>query len=224
MTHINANRLCELTREQYEMATLLQINSSLFSDQGNSSALANDFVAQWQRSNPNGDVIIRDLGANPVPHLSQAHVGAFFTAEADRNDAQRALVAESDALIEEVRRADTIVLAVPMYNFGPPSQLKAWFDQLARAGITFRYSENGPVGLLDDKPVIIFAARGGLYAGTEHDHQAPFLKQFLGFIGLTNITFVYAEGVNMGDEAKAIALDQAKARSAELINELKNAA
>lgn len=206
------------------MATLLQINSSLFSDHGNSSALANDFVAQWQRSHPNGEVIIRDLGANPVPHLSQAHVGAFFTAAADRNDAQRAIIAESDALIEEVRSADIIVLAVPMYNFGPPSQLKSWFDQLARAGVTFRYTENGPVGLLDDKPVIIFAARGGLYAGTENDHQAPFLKQFLGFIGLTDITFVYAEGVNMGEDAKASALDRAKVRSAELVNALKNAA
>lgn len=206
------------------MATLLQINSSLFSDHGNSSVLANDFVEQWQRSHPNDAVIVRDLGANPVAHLSQAHVGAFFAAAADRDGAQRAIIAESDALIEEVRKADIIVLAVPMYNFGVPSQLKSWLDQLARAGVTFHYTENGPVGLLDNKPVIVFAARGGLYAGTENDHQTPFLKQFLGFIGLTNITFVYAEGVNLGDEVKASALDQAKVRGTELVNSLTNAA
>lgn len=206
------------------MATLLQVKSSLFSDQGNSSAVANDFVAQWQSNHPNGEVIIRDLGANPIPHLSESHVGAFFSPEADRNESQRAIIAASDALIDEVRRADVIVLAVPMYNFGVPSQLKSWFDQLARAGVTFRYSENGPVGLLDDKPVIIFAARGGLYAGTEKDHQAPFLKQFLAFIGLTNVNFVYAEGVNMGDDAKAKALDHAKGRSTEIIGSLKDAA
>lgn len=206
------------------MATLLQVNSSIFSEHGNSSTLANDFVAQWQRTHTDSKVIVRDLGSNPVEHLSQTHVGAFFTPEADRDDAQRSIVATSDALIDELRQADIIVLAVPMYNFGVPSQLKAWFDQLARAGVTFRYTENGPVGLLDDKPVIIFAARGGLYANTENDHQAPFLKQFLRFIGLSNVTFVYAEGVNLGDDAKREALDNAKERSTEIVDDITRAA
>jgi len=206
------------------MATLLQIKSSLFGDQGNSSALGNQFVQAWQRANPQGQVIVRDLAADPVAHLDAEQVGAFFTADDQRSDAQRALVARSDALIEEVRQADLIVLGVPMYNFAIPTQLKSWLDQLARAGVTFKYSDTGPVGLLENKPVIVFATRGGLYANTENDHQAPFLKQFLGFIGLTDVTFVYAEQLNMGDDNKATALAQARSTAAELIAKVAKAA
>ena len=195
------------------MATLLQVKSSIFGDNGNSSQLANDFVSAWQQANPDGRVIVRDVTAEPVPHLSAEHTSAFFTPEADRNDAQRDIIAYSDKLVGEVRDADVIVLGVPMYNFAAPSQLKSWMDQIARAGVTFQYTENGPVGLINNKPAIVFATRGGLYAETPNDNQVPFLKQFLGFIGIQDVTFIYAEGVNMGDERKQAALTNATAQS-----------
>lgn len=192
------------------MPTLLQIKSSLFSDQGQSTRLADQYVAQWRSRHPDGRVVVRDLASDPVPHLDGARVAALFTPEAQRTPAQRAIAAESDALIDELREADAVVLGVPMYNFGVPSQLKAWIDHIARAGVTFRYTPEGPRGLLDDKPVFVFAARGGIYAATGDDHQTPFLKQFFGLVGLTKVRFVYAEGLNMGEQQKVQALQQAE--------------
>ncbi|TXS95279.1 FMN-dependent NADH-azoreductase [Parahaliea maris] len=206
------------------MKTLLQIKSSLFGDQGNTSALGNHFVEAWQAANPDGTVRVRDLSEQPEAHLSAEHVGAFFTPEAERNERQQEIVAHSDALIDEVREADLIVLGVPMYNFAIPSQLKSWLDQLARAGVTFKYTENGPVGLIDNKPVVVFAARGGVYADTPNDNQVPFLKQFLGFIGLSDVTFVFAEGVNMSGDHKDLALAQAKTKATQLLDDVASAA
>ena len=206
------------------MATLLHIKSSLFGDQGNTSTLSNDFVRDWQAANPDGKVIIRDLTAHPEAHLSAEHVGAFFTPEGDRSAEQARIVAHSDALIDEVRTADLIVLGVPMYNFAIPTQLKSWLDQLARAGVTFKYTDNGPVGLLDSKPVVVFAGRGGLYANTPRDNQVPFLKQILSFIGLDDVTFVFAEGLNMGDDTKTDALAQAREQATQLLAKVAQAA
>ena len=115
----------------------------------------------------------------------------------------------SDALIEELRNADTVVLGLPMYNFGIPSQLKAYFDHIARAGVTFRYTENGPVGLLTGKKVYVIATRGGKYAGTPRDSQTAYVRDFLAFIGITDVEFVYAEGLNMGADSKDAALANA---------------
>jgi len=190
------------------MATLLYVSSSIFGDNGNSSQLANEFIQRWQADN-GGTVIRRDVGTEALPHLSAEHAGAFFTPAGQRTAAQNEIVARSDALIDEVRQADVIVLAVPMYNFGVPSVLKAYFDHIARAGITFRYTASGPVGLLEDRPVYILAARGGLYAGTPNDSQTPFIRSFLGFIGLKDVHFVYAEGLNMGDDKKENSLQEA---------------
>lgn len=194
------------------MATLLYISSSIFGDNGNSSQLAGEFIQRWQASNPNGQVVHRDLTDNPLPHLDGSRVGAFFTPAEQRSAAQQDAVAESDVVVAELRNADVVVIGLPMYNFGVPSQFKAWVDNIARAGITFKYTDTGPVGLLDNKPVVVFAARGGLYANTPNDHQEPFVRQFLGFIGLTDVKFVFAEGVNMGDEAKEKALQGARAQ------------
>src|SRR5690606_11965220 len=201
---------------RHPMTTLLYVSSSIFGDNGNSSQLANDFIQRWQAEH-GGKVIRRDVGTEALPHLSAEHAGAFFTPAEQRSAEQNDIVARSDALIDEVRQADVIVLAVP-------TQLNASLGPLARAGVPSRYSEDGPVGLIGNKPVIIFAARGGLYAHTENDHQAPFLKQFLGFIGLTDVTFVYAEGVNMGDDAKQKALDAAREQSAQLLEKIVDAA
>lgn len=191
------------------MKTLLQINSSLFSDHGNSSALSNEFVQSWLAKHPDGKVIVRDLAKNPIPHLDSNAVQAFFTPAADRTSEQQALVATSDALIEELATVDAVVIGVPLYNFGVPSTLKAYFDQLARAGVTFKYTETGPVGLLQDKPIHIIAARGGFHAGSASDSQTGFLNSFLNFLGFKSINYIYAEGLSIGD-AKEKSLNTAR--------------
>ena len=198
------------------MATLLQINSSLFSVDGQSSQLANAFVELWLADKPDTQIVRRDLAANPLPHLDAQRVAAFFAQPDARTAAQQLFVAESDALIDELKQADVIVIGLPMYNFGIPSTLKAYFDQIARAGVTFRYTENGPEGLLSGKKVYIFAARGGQYAGTALDSQTTYVRDFLKFLGLDDVQFVYAEGLNMGEQTRDQALTDAKQRLAEL--------
>jgi len=193
------------------MKTLLQINTSLFSDHGQSSKLAQQFVEKWQSANPDGQVIVRDLSKNPIPHLTAERFQAFLAAEKDRSPEQAFIAAESDELIDELRQADVVVIGLPMYNFGIPSTLKAWIDHVARVGHTFKYTETGPVGLLQDKPVYLFAARGGLYHGTPRDTQSAYMTHFLNFIGIRNIEFVYAEGLAMGEQPRDAALDRANA-------------
>ena len=139
---------------------LLQVNASLFSGAGASTTLANEFVAGWRARNPGAKVIVRDLALDPVPHLTAERFQAFLTKPQERSAVQHAEAAYSDALISEIKRADVIVLGVPMYNFDVPSTLKAYFDHIARAGVTFNYTANGPVGLLTGKRVYVFAARG----------------------------------------------------------------
>lgn len=188
------------------MKTLLQIQTSLFQSGGQSSQLADRFAAEWQAANPGGEVVVRDIGSNPVPHLTAERFQAFLAKPADRTLEQQAVAAFSDRLIDELRRADVIVLGLPMYNFGVPSSLKAYFDHVARAGVTFRYTERGPQGLLTGKKAYVFATRGGIYAGTPTDTQAPFVRDFLAFIGIDDVEFIYAEGLAMGDAAKEKAI------------------
>ena len=187
------------------MATLLQINSSLFGDNGNSSVLAHEFVQRWKAQNPSGDVIVRDFAKEEVPHLDATRVQALFSPEEGRTEAQQAVLDYSNKLIEEIEAADVVVIGVPLYNFGVPSTLKAYFDHIARAGVTFKYTETGPVGLLKNKPVYIIAARGGIHKGLPSDTQSQFLTNFLGFVGLKDVHFIYAEGLNMGQKDEAFA-------------------
>ncbi len=198
------------------MSTLLKINASLFSNHGQSSQLTERFVAAWQASHPDTSVVSRDLAVEPVPHLDGARVTAFFAKPEERNAEQQAIVDFSDALIAELRQADTVVIGLPMYNFGVPSTLKAYFDHIARAGVTFQYTAEGPQGLLTGKKAYILAARGGRYAGTPKDSQTTYVRDFLGFIGITDVEFVYAEGLNMGDDSKNTALADAHKAVAEL--------
>ena len=198
------------------MRTLLEIRSSLFADQGESSRLADAYVAAWRATHPYARVIVRDLGAAPIPHLDAARVTAFGAAPHARSAADQAAVALSDTLIAELKAADEVVLGVPMYNFGIPSTLKAWIDHVARAGITFRYTEKGPVGLLRGKRVTVFASRGGLYAGTPRDTQTPYLRDVLAFLGLDDVEFVHAEGLAIGAAQKQAALDAAHAAIARI--------
>jgi FMN-dependent NADH-azoreductase len=190
------------------MATLLQINSSLFGDNGNSSVLSQEFVQRWRAQNPTGEVIVRDFSKEDVPHLDATRVQALFTPAENRTPEQQAVVDYSDKIIAEIQAADVIVIGVPLYNFGVPSTLKAYFDHIARAGVTFKYTETGPVGLLENKPVYVIATRGGVHKGQPTDTQSQFLSNFLGFVGLKDVHFIYAEGLNMGQ--KELAFDQAK--------------
>ena len=192
------------------MKTLLQLNTSLFADAGQSTQLAKQFVSAWRGANPGAKLIVRDIGGEPVPHLTAEGFGAFIAAPEARTEAQRAVVGLSDALIEELRRADVIVIGLPMYNFGVPSSLKAYFDHIARAGVTFRYTPQGPDGLLTGKKVYVFATRGGAYVGTALDTQSGYVRDFLRFIGIDDVEFVYAEGLNLGAERKENALAQAR--------------
>ena len=193
------------------MKTLLQIRSSIFSDGGQSSRLAERFVAAWRDANPDGKVMVRDLAREPVPHLDAARFGAFLARPGERTPEQRSVIAHSDELIAELKRADVVVLGLPMYNFGLPSTLKAYFDHIARAGETFRYTEKGPVGLITGKEVYVFTARGGLYAGTPNDSQTPYIRTFLGFLGMTQIQFVHAEGLAISEAAKQESIAKAHA-------------
>ena len=192
------------------MSTLLQINTSLNSNQGQSSQLANRLVANWKAKHADGNVVVRDLAAQPVPHLDEARFGAFLTKPEDRTPEQQEVAAFSDALIDELKAADVVVLGLPLYNFGIPSTLKAWIDHIARAGSTFRYTDTGPVGLLTGKKVYVLATRGGKYAGTPLDSQTDYIRAFFGFLGMTDIEFVYAEGLAMGEEPKQAALAEAR--------------
>jgi FMN-dependent NADH-azoreductase len=201
---------------------ILQIKTSVFSQNGQSSRLADEFVALLSEQNPGAEVVQRDIAADPVPHLDGARVGAFFAKPEERSAEQRAVIAYSDALIDELRRADVLVLGLPMYNFGVPSQLKAWFDHLARAGETFKYTEKGAVGLMTGKKAYVFAARGGLY-GDDHS-QSEFVRQFLGFIGITDVEFVYAEGLAIGPESRNKSLSAAQAQSKRLVAQARLAA
>ncbi|AIO26013.1 FMN-dependent NADH-azoreductase [Burkholderia cepacia] len=192
------------------MTTILQINSAARSQGAQSTLLANELTAKLQQSNPGAKVVVRDLLADALPHLDESVLGAFFTPADKRTAEQNAIVAKSDALIAELQAADIVVIGAPMYNFGVSSQLKAYFDWIARAGVTFRYTENGPEGLIKGKKVHVVTARGGKYLGTPNDSQTPYLRSFLGFIGLTDVNFIHAEGLNLGPDAQSAALASAR--------------
>jgi len=192
------------------MTTILQINSAARSQGAQSTLLVNELTAQLQQSNPGSTIVTRNLQAEPLPHLDDAILGAFFTPADQLTPEQKAIAARSEALIAELQAADIIVIGAPLYNFGISSQLKTYFDWIARAGITFRYTANGPEGLVKDKKVYVVSARGGKYHGTPHDSQTPYLKSFLGFLGMTDVNFIYAEGLAMGPDAAGAALASAR--------------
>lgn len=196
------------------MSTLLYVQSSLYGAQGASSQLAERFVAQWLSNNPGGRVIRRDLAADPAPHLTAERFQAFNTAPDARTTEQQAVVAYSDALIDELRSADTVVFGVPMYNFSVPSTLRSYFDHIARAGVTFRYTGAGPEGLLAGRRAYVFVTRGGVYSDAA-DTQVPYLRQFLRFIGIEP-EFVFAEGLGLGEESRKKSLTEARAQIADL--------
>lgn len=194
------------------MKTLLQVNNSVFGDDGVSSRLADTFVAQERARRDEVRVIRRNLGDNPVPHLNATRFQAALTAPDERTAEQAREAAIADELVEEVLAADVLVIGVPVYNFQVPSPLKAWFDHVARAGTTFRYTENGPEGLLKGRKAYVFVASGGQYEGTDMDFVAPYLRHMLGFLGIDDVIFIRAEGMAMGEETSQQALVDANQR------------
>lgn len=186
----------------------LLITSSVLGENGQSNALASHFETR-AAARDGVEVTARNVVANALPHLDIAELGAWQTPADERSEEQKALAMRSDELIAELRASDVLVIAVPMYNLGIPSQLKTWFDRVLRAGETFRYTETGPQGLVEGKRAIILAARGGMYAGTELDSQTPHLKSMLGLMGIKDVDVVYAEGLNMGDATRGAALKEA---------------
>ncbi|MBJ7311658.1 FMN-dependent NADH-azoreductase [Rugamonas sp. CCM 8940] len=182
---------------------ILQINSSARSSGSESTRLADAIVAKLSANAAEVSLTRRDLAAQPHPVLDETTLQALFTPAEQRNAEQAARVALDDALIAQVQAADVIVIGSPMYNFGITVQLKSWFDAIARAGVTFKYGPTGPIGLLTDKKVYVAVARGGLHRDGPSDTQLPHLKMFLSFIGLNDVQFVYAEGLNLGPDAMA---------------------
>ncbi len=196
------------------MSNLLFVKSSLFGGDGKSSQIASEFIEALRRARPGTTVVERSLEADSIPHLSGATMAALMTPSEKRSQDQQRAVAFADSLIEQVEAADTLVLAVPMYNFSVPSTFKAWIDHITRAGRTFRYAASGPEGLLKGKKVFIIVSRGGVYTGDSPakalDFQEPYLRSMLGFLGLDDLTFIHVEGLQVSPEFAAAGLDRAR--------------
>jgi FMN-dependent NADH-azoreductase len=196
------------------MTKVLIIDSAATGDASVSRKLTAELAERLTRRDPTVSIVRRDIGANPIPHLTAETVGAIRGAPADSQVASDAL-ALSDALVAEVKDADVIVLGAPMYNFGMSSTLKTWFDHILRAGVTFRYTAEGPEGLVKDKKAIVVESRAGFYSdgpAAAMDHQEPHIRTLLGFMGVTDVTFVRAEKLAFGPEAASAAIAEAVER------------
>lgn len=196
------------------MSRVLIIESSARQQDSVSRQLTREFTQQWQAAHPTDTLGLRDLALNPVPHLDADLLGGWMKPEAQRSAAEVQALLRSNELTDELLAADVLVLAAPMYNFTIPSTLKAWLDHVLRAGITFKYTPTGPQGLLSGKRAIVLTARGGIHAGASSDHQEPYLRQVMAFIGIHDVTFIHAEGLNMSGDFHEQGLNQAKAKLA----------
>lgn len=196
---------------------ILQINASARSSGANSTRLAERISARLGELHPAARLEVRDLAREPHPVLDAPSLDALFTPAEQRTAEQAARVTLDDALIAQVQAADVIVLGVPMYNFGVPVQLKTWIDAIARAGVTFRYTASGPEGLIQGKTVYVALARGGLYRDTPADSQVPYLKSVLAFLGMTDVRFIYAEGLALGGDAADQGFAEAEAQIQTLV-------
>ncbi|MES2509905.1 MAG: NAD(P)H-dependent oxidoreductase [Pseudomonadota bacterium] len=197
------------------MTKLLHIDSSILGSNSVSRQLTAQIVASWKAAHPGTEVSYLDLAVNTPTHLSAESLGFRMPAGADLSDVQKRENAVSEALVSQLLASDVIVVGAPMYNFTVPTQLKAWIDRVAQVNRTFKYTEKGPVGLATGKTVIVASTRGGAYstsdAGNAMEHQESFLKTVFGFLGISDVRIVRAEGLAMGDAAKAAAIAAAQA-------------
>lgn len=195
---------------------ILQLNNSLFGNEGKSSNLTNTFVEKMLEKNPGASVICRDLTKDIIPHLSLDSFTAANASQAERTLEQSQAASLADNLIQELMESDVLVIGSPTYNFSITSSLKAWFDHVARAGATFQYCEKGPEGLVSTK-AYVFITSGGHYKGTDTDFQTHYIQYFLEFLGITDVTFTYLEGVAMGDDVLDQGMHTAQKRILELV-------
>ncbi|MCS0310262.1 FMN-dependent NADH-azoreductase [Vibrio diabolicus] len=191
------------------MSRVLALKSSILGDYSQSNKLVEDFIKNVDQDK----LTVRDLAANPLPVLDFA-VATALRATEDLSQEQQAVVELSDTLIEEVKNADTLVIAAPMYNFTIPTQLKNWIDLIARAGVTFKYTENGVQGLIEGKKAIVITTRGGIHKDSPTDNVTPYLHTVLGFVGITDVEFVYAEALNMGEDFAEKGISEAQSQLA----------
>ncbi|HHX8694841.1 FMN-dependent NADH-azoreductase [Vibrio diabolicus] len=191
------------------MSRVLALKSSILGDYSQSNKLVEDFIKNVDQDK----LTVRDLAANPLPVLDFA-VATALRATEDLSQEQQAVVDLSDTLIEEVKAADTLIIAAPMYNFTIPTQLKNWIDLIARAGVTFKYTENGVQGLIEGKKAIVITTRGGIHKDSPTDNVTPYLRTVLGFVGITDVEFVYAEALNMGEDFAAKGISEAQSQLA----------
>ncbi|AYA40257.1 FMN-dependent NADH-azoreductase [Xenorhabdus nematophila] len=183
------------------MSNILVLKSSILAQYSQSNKMADYFAQKWLTDQPDSNITLRDLAENPVPVLDGELVGALRPSDAELTERQKAALVLSDEMITELKTHDVIVITAPMYNFTIPTQLKTYFDLIARAGMTFRYTENGPEGLLKGKRAIVLTSRGGTHKDGPTDLMTPYLRLFLGFIGITDVEFVFTEGLALGAES-----------------------
>ena len=195
---------------------ILHIDSSALGDNSISRQLTAEITRQLKEARPDAKVTYRDVAAAAPAHLSGEILAANFIDASAWNETQREQKALSDVILNEFLAADTVVVGAPMYNFSVPSQLKSWIDRIVLAGKTFKYTETGPQGLVTGKTVIIASTRGGKHGDSPSDHQESYLRTVFGFIGVTDVRFVRAEGVNMGPEVKDAAMAAARGQIAGL--------
>ncbi|MBB2496594.1 FMN-dependent NADH-azoreductase [Aquipseudomonas ullengensis] len=198
------------------MSRVLVIESSARTEGSVSRQLTADFIGQWQAANPQDSIKVRDLAVEQVPHLDIDLLSGWMKPADQQNEVERAAAARSNLLTDELLAADVLVLAAPMYNFAIPSTLKSWLDHVLRAGVTFKYTETGPQGLLTGKRAFVLTARGGVYSGSPMDHQEPYLRQALAFVGIHDVTFIHAEGLNLGAEFLEKGLAKAREQLAQV--------
>ncbi|MFE1599003.1 FMN-dependent NADH-azoreductase [Methylobacterium sp. ID0610] len=196
---------------------ILQINSSARASASASTRLADSIVAQLGTAHPAAQVEVLNLATHPVAPLDEVAVEARFTPPDARSPEQAARAAQDDGLVAQLLAADVIVVGAPMYNFNIPAQLKNWIDAVTRPGATFRYTETGPVGLVEGKTVYVALTRGGFYRDTPTDTPAQYLKFMFGFLGITDVRFVYAEGMGRGPEMVEQAFRDAGEQIARLV-------
>lgn len=198
------------------MGKLLLINSSISGDNSVSRQLAGELIERLQAAAGTLELVHRDFSQEPIPHLDGERFGALFTPVEARSPAQAEAVAFADTLIDELMTADTLVITLPMYNFSIPSMLKAWIDHVARAGVTFKYTDTGPIGLLEGKRVYLVSALGGVHEAGGSDFMRPYIKQVLGFLGIDDVIDISADGLNMGEAARSAGLAAARQNIEEL--------
>ncbi len=189
---------------------VLRVHTSLFAENSVSSQLVEDLTEALGSNIGQLSIVDRDFRQTPIPHLDGERLTALMTNENERTPEQQSMVEYADSLIAEVKEADVLIIALPMYNFSVPSMFKAWFDHVARAGVTFAYTEQGPKGLLEGKKAYLVSAMGGVHEVGQSDFLRPYVELLMKFIGIDDLEFVTASGLNMGEEARTNGLDEAQ--------------